>query len=218
MKLNWKTFKVLLAFVVIIGTIFWAVNTVRPRSFDGTGLKFSIGEGTVSVTNPSEQTALVQLVGSGSRTFRVASTIEGVSGSSIRQGSGSNSTHVFEFGLPPGSSEFTVSRGTDVNFVANTTTMLLANVNPVSDGTFKAAVIATIVVVLGSLYYASNATEHYWLSWLRSQFASIGNISEDDTAVPVHAMADGGQGDSPRSFGDNRASHSYGSRHANTGD
>jgi hypothetical protein len=205
MKLNWKILKVLFAFAIIMVMLFWAVNTVRPRSFDGTGLNFSIGEGTVSVTNPSEQTALVQLVGSGSRTFRVASTIEGVSGSSIRQGSGSSSTQLFEFGLPPGSSEFTVSRGTDVNFVANTTTMLHANVNPVSDGTFKAAVIATIVVVLGSLYYASNATDHSWISWLRSQFASIEDISKDDTAPHQPVSIAGGQGRARESYGDNRA-------------
>ena len=200
MKFNWKTFKVLLAFVIIIGTILWAVNTVLPRSFDGTGLNFSVGSGTVSVTNASEQPIAVQLVGSGSRTFRVSSTIEGVSGSSTRQGSGSSSSHLFEFELPLGTSEFTISRGTDVNFVANTATALQATVNPVSGGTVNLILIATIVVVFGSLFYASNATEHYWISWLRSQFASIENISEDDTAVPVHAMADGGQGDSPRSF------------------
>lgn len=130
MKRNWKTFKVLFTFAIIIGAIFWAVNTVRPHSFDGTGLNFSVGDGTVSVTNPSEQTASVQLLGSGSRSFRVSSTIEGVSGSSTRQGSGSSSTHLFEFELPSGTSEFTITRGTDVNFIANTATMLQATVNP----------------------------------------------------------------------------------------
>ena len=52
MKLNWKTVKVLFAFVIIIGIIFWAVNTARPQFYDGTNLSFGVGSGAVSVTNP----------------------------------------------------------------------------------------------------------------------------------------------------------------------
>ena len=217
MKLNWKTVKVLFAFAIIIGAIFWAVNTSRPHSYSGTNLSFEVGSGSVSVMNPSEQSLPVQLVSTGSRSFRVSGTSDAVSGSSTRQGSGSSSSQLFEFELPSGISEFTVTRGTDVNFLANTTTILQVTVNPVSDGTFKAAVITTIVVVLGSLYYASNATNHYWLSWFRSQFASIIVEPSGDTE-PTPAIRDGGQGTVPRSYGDSRASAAYGSNPANTGD
>ena len=204
MKFNMKTFKVLLALVISIGIIFWTVNLVRPRSYEGANLNFSVGGGTVSITNPSQQAIAVQLLGTGTRGFRVASTIEGVSGSSTREGSGINSTQLFEFELPLGTSELTISNGKNVTFVANTTTMLNATVHPMSDSNFTTILVVTVIVVLGSLYYASNATDHVWISWLRSQFASIENISEDDTAAPAPATADSGQGQSLRSFGDNR--------------
>lgn len=217
MKRYWKTIKVLFAFAIIFGTIFWAVKTVRPQSYSGANLSFAVGSGSVNVTNPSELSLPVQLVSTGTRTFRVSGTIDAVSGSSTRQGSGSSSTQLFEFELPSGTSEFTVSRGTNVNFLANTTTMLQATLNPVSDETFKAIVIAAVVVVFSSLYYASNATEHYWISWFRSQFASIIVEPSADTE-PIATIRDGGQGSAPRSYGDNRASGAYGSSHANSGD
>lgn len=210
MKLYWKTFKVLFALAIILGAIFGAVKTVRPQSYSGENLSFVVGSGSVNVTNPSELSIPVQLVSTGYRSFRVSSTIDTVSGSSIRQGSGSSSTHLFEFELPSGTSEFTVSRGTDVKFMANTTTLLQVTANPVTDKTLRTIVIATLAVVIGSLYYASNATDHYWPNWFRSQFASIDVVSSGDTE-PAAVIRDGGQGTTPRSYGDNRASGAYGS-------
>lgn len=203
MKFNWKTIKVLFAFVVIIGITFWAVNTIRPRSYEGTDLNFGIGDGTVSITNPSEQSTSVQLVGSGSRTFRVSSTSEDISGTSARQGSGSSSTQLFEFELPSGANEFTVSRGLDVNFIATTSSTLQAIVNPVSDSAYNAILIATIAIILGSLFYASNASEHIWMSWLRGQLGFAEAVSNEGVPAPV--IVDGGQGKNHKSFGDNRS-------------
>lgn len=204
MKLNWKTFKVLFAFVIVIGVIFWAVNLIRPHSYSGTNLNFGVGSGSVRVTNPSEEPVLVQLAGTGARTFRISSTIEDVSGSSTRQGSGSSSTQLFEFALPPGESEFTITGGTDVNFVANTGTTLNARVNPVSSGTRTSTLIAAAVVVLGALFYASSVTEHQWISILRRKVSPNQDAPPQDTK-PTPVVTDGGQGEAARSYGDNRA-------------
>ena len=51
MKFNWR---VLIAFVVLVGAIFWGVDSVRTRSYSGTDLSFGIGSGPVSVTNSSD--------------------------------------------------------------------------------------------------------------------------------------------------------------------
>ena len=201
MKLNWNTFKVVFALVVVIGTIFWAMDSVRPHFHSGANLNFSVGSGPVSVTNPSNQPVPVQLVGAGSRSFSVSSTIEGVSGSSTRQGSGSTSTHVFEFSLPSGISEFTIARGTNVNFGANTETKLEATVQPVSASESRTTIIVAVVVVLVALFYISRITGHRWLNALRGK----------ETPAPVFRplTADGGQGGNLRSYGDNRVDSSH---------
>ena len=178
MKLNWNTLKIVLAFVVIVGVIFWAVDSVRSRSYSGTDLSFDTSGGTITITNPSEEPAPVQFTSSGSRTFRVSSSIEGVTGSSTRVGTGSTRTQQFEFELPPGTSEFTVSGGTDVSFVADTATELQATVNPMSSESRRNTLIAATIVVFGTLFYASNVTRHQWIKSLRHRVLP----SRQDTA------------------------------------
>ncbi|GAB4528999.1 MAG: hypothetical protein OHK0046_48520 [Anaerolineae bacterium] len=204
MKLNLNLFKVVLAFVVIIGVTFWAVDSVRSRSYSGANLSFDTTGGTVTVSNPSNDPAAVQLTGSGSRTFRVSSTIEGVAGSSVRVGTGSTRTHQFEFELPPGTNEFTVSGGTDVRFVAGTDTELQATVNPVSSETRRNTLIAAAIGVLGALFYASSVTGHLWFKRLRHNvLPSHQDTSKQDTE-PTPAVTNSGQGRAARSYGDNR--------------
>lgn len=205
MKLNWNTFKVGLAFVVIVGVAFWAVDSIRSRSYSGTDLSFDTTAGLITVTNPSGDPVAAQLIGSGARTFRVSSTIEGVSGSSTRMGTGSTRTHQFEFELPSGTSEFTVSGGTDVRFVADTDTELQATVNPMSSESRRNTLIAAAVVVFGALFYASNITDHHWFKSLRHKvLPSHQDTSKQDTQ-PTPVAMDGGQGHAARSYGDNRA-------------
>jgi hypothetical protein len=199
MKLNWKTVKVIFAFVIAAGAIFWAVNSIQPHSYSGLDLNFGVGGGAVSVTNPSEQPVPVQLIGTGSRLFRVSSSIDGVAGASTRVGTGSSRTYVFDFTLPPGTSEFTVSGGSDVKFVAATDTRLKAAVNPVTTNTLRITIVAVLGIVLGALFYVSHQYEHRWTAMLRR-----GDGSTQDTR-PVASVVDGGQGHAHRSANDNRA-------------
>lgn len=198
MKLNRNAFKIVLAFVVIAGVAFWAVDAVRSRSYSGTNLSFDTAGGIITITNLSDEPAVAQFIGSGSRTFRVSSTIDGVSGSSTRVGTGSTQTQQFEFVLPPGTSEFTVSGGTDVRFVADTATELQATVNPMSSESRRTTLIAAAVVVFGSLFYASNVTRHQWIKSLRHRvLSSRPDTSKQDTK-PTPVVMDGGQGRAER--------------------
>jgi hypothetical protein len=167
--INWKA---LVALVVIIGVAFWAVDSVRTRSYSGSDLNFGVGSGQVTVTNASNEPVPVQLMGTGTRTFSISNTIEGVTGSSTRSGTGRNTTQLFEFELPPGVSEFTVGRGTDVNFVANTDTNLEATVQPFDESTSRNNVIVAVVVILGALFYISHLNGHRWISASRRKDAS----------------------------------------------
>jgi hypothetical protein len=166
MKFNWK---ILAGLVVMIAVAFWGVDSLRSRSYSGTDLNFAVGSGTVTVTNSSDAPITVQLSGTGTRSFTVASSVEGAAGSSTREGSGSTATQLYEFALPAGVSEFTVTRGTDVNFTASADTRLEAVAQPVSAGDTQTTLIVVVIVILGALFYMSNATGHPWLKLIRRE-------------------------------------------------
>jgi hypothetical protein len=193
MKFN---FKVLIAVVVVIATLFFGVNSLLSHSYSGPNLNFGVGSGTVTVTNPSDQPLGVQLLSSRSGGFSVTSEVEGVAGRSERQGTGNKSTQLYAFQLPAGVSEFSV-RGSDVNFAATTETVLSAIVQPVTSGELRTILIAMAVVILGALFYISSTMGHRWFYALRGQPA---------VAPVVVSVADmnGGQGPATRTYGDNR--------------
>ena len=195
-KINWKIF---IVSILAVAVVYWAANSVLPRSYSGANLSFGTGNGPITVTNPSEESMPVQLVGSSYRSFSVSSPSQGLSGSSIKSGSGGTSTYLFAFELPPGISEFTVMRGSDVNFVADTATRLKATVQPLPQNETRTTIIIAAVVVLGALFYISRTTNHRWISRLRRVDASI------QVAQPVAASTAGEQGHTIRSYGDNRA-------------
>src|SRR5688572_15861191 len=52
MKINWK---VLVAIVVIVAAVIWAVDSIRSRTYEGSALNTSVGHGPVTVINPSDE-------------------------------------------------------------------------------------------------------------------------------------------------------------------
>jgi hypothetical protein len=158
--------KVLIGLALIVAVSYWAVNSVLPRSYEGSDLSFEAGGGPVTVTNPSNEAIPAQLVGE-SRSFSVVSAVEGLTGTSKRQGSGASATYTIDFELLPGESEFAITRGSDVNFVANTETRLEATVQPVSAKSLRTILIVTAVVVVGTLFYISRITNHRWINRFR---------------------------------------------------
>jgi hypothetical protein len=198
MNMIWKVIKVTGAFVVAVGVIFWVINSTRPQSYSGTDLDFVVGGGAVLVTNSSDQSIPAQFMGTGSRNFRVSSDIEGVSGNSTREGTGSSATQLFEFELPARTSEFLITLGTNVTFVATAPFELEAIANPMTADSSRTAVIVAVVVVLGALFYASHVVEHRWIRVLRGQ--SVEPVVASPAPVAVSA-----QGRAARAFGDNRS-------------
>lgn len=166
MKFNWK---VLVAIAVIALTVFWVVDSVRSHSYSGTNLSFGIGSGPVTLTNASEEPVLVQLIATGTRAFTVSSSIEGVFGSSSRQGSGRDTTQLFELSSPPGVIEFTVARGNSVNLVANAATQLDATVQLMSESEIRTTLIVAAVVILATLFYIVRTTRYDWMRSLMTR-------------------------------------------------
>jgi hypothetical protein len=197
MKLNWK---VLIALGLVGLVVFWAVNSLRPLSYVGTDLTFPVSGGLVTVNNPSDTPVAVQLSGAGSRIFNVTSSIDGVSGASIREGSGSTGTNIFAFDLPPGESTFSVARGNDINFTATTDTRLSALVQPAAEGETRLTLISATLAILALLFYISNTTEHRWIKSI------LGRADREQAPVVAVPVVDThGQGRTTTSYGDNRA-------------
>lgn len=190
--------KIIVALVVIVGALVWAVGSLQTRSYSGSNLNFVIGQGAVTVTNPDEQPVSLQLVSAGSRVFSVSSSIAGVSGPSVKQGTGSTTTQLFEFASPSGVSAFTVVRGTNVSLVTPDTTKLNVSVQSLSESDARTTTIIAIIAIAGGLYYISRTTNHRWIARLRGQAAPI------PAAKPAAVSAMSGQGAELRAYGDNR--------------
>jgi hypothetical protein len=204
MKMNWTMLKGVLAVIVIVGAVLWAVDSLRTSTYSGADLSFAVGDGMVALTNPSDQAIPVQL--NSTRNFTVvASTIEGVSGASTRQGTGSSLANLFEFALPPGESEFRVTRSSGttgvVTFVAASAENLMATTQPLNDLNYRATLIAMAVVIVAALYFLSSLSEHRWFYALRGKTAPL--------PQPLVSPPVGGQGESIRAYGDNRADRSH---------
>lgn len=195
MKIN---LKMIVAIVVMIGAVFWAVTSVRSAAYAGTDLDIAVGAGTVTVTNASDFPVSAQLTSSGARTFSVVSSIDGLAGTSARQGTGASTTQLFELSLPPGVSDFTVLRGAGVSFTAPGSP-LDVTVEAVSPNDLRTTIIVAAVVVLGGLFYLSRSTDHRWLSSLR------GKTPAQPTTKVTEVTASAGQGTEIRAYGDNRA-------------
>lgn len=198
MRINWK---VLLAVALIGATALWAFTSLRAESHAGTALEFKVGRGPVTVTNPSDTPVSVQLAGTGARSFRVASTTEGMAGASTREGTGNTQSQLFHAVLPAGVSTFTVTGGSNVTFLSAADTRLSATVQPVSQSEAQTTLIASGVVILASLFFIWRATGHSWMSASRRQRAAdLLARQTAENADPAY-----GQGREIRSYGDNRA-------------
>lgn len=157
MNINWK---MIIGAVVIAATVYLALGAVRPTTYSGLGLDFLVGRGAVTITNPSKDAVPVQLIGTGSSVFTLASQTAGVAGSSVKQTVGSTSTQVLDFSQPSGATTFSVTKGNKVKYVGGAETRLNASVDPVTADESRNIGIGAIVIILASLYYISAQNEH----------------------------------------------------------
>ena len=195
-----KTYvKITVALIVLIGALYWGVDSIRSRSYGGTDLKAAVGQGAVTITNPQDAPVSVQLISPGTRTFAIASPVAGAAGSSVTQGSGSTATQLLEFAAPAGASQFTLTRGSNVSLVSPSTTRLDVNVQPLSETDARTTILVAAAVILYALYYISKTTGHRWFAALRQR------IAPQPVAAPIVQSTTAGQGREMRAYGDNRA-------------
>ncbi len=179
MKLNVKT---VLAAVVIVVTVVLAMNSVRPLTYSGLGLNFPVGQGAVTITNSTKDAIPVQLVGNGYGSFVVFSKTDGVAGTSVKQTVGSTTNQLWAFNQPVGVTTFSVSKGSNVKYVAGADTRLQASVQPMTGDETRNVGLLAIAVILASLYYISSQDKHSLIRKLMRREAPV-------VAVPVVAAS-----------------------------
>jgi hypothetical protein len=197
-KFDTKQIRIALAVVLALGVVLWAFISMRSYSYADKTLTFGVGSGSVLVTNPSLLSVPAQILGTGTRVFRVLSVTDGIGGSSTRQGTGSSSTQVYDFALAPGETEFRVTQGAGLNFNATADSSLQATINPLGESEARTTWIFALLVFAASLYYISHITQHSWIQRLRGQQTPTPEVTKVDDSTDA-----GGQGRAPRSYGDN---------------
>lgn len=169
MKIN---FRVLIALVVIAFVAFWTFDSVRTRGYSGQKIEFAMGSGPVTINNPGDETVTASLTNTGTRAFTIASSNSDTALASSREGTGSRAVNTVLAELPPGITELSITRGAGVNFAAESSATLEATVMPMTADETRNTVIFAAVVILGALFYISNATGHAWLKLLRNRGAA----------------------------------------------
>lgn len=170
MKIN---FRVVIALLIVVGVAYWAFSSTQQTTYSGTELSFLMGGGPVVINNTGDEPAQAQLKSTGTRgAFGVSSSVLDSNVNAAREGTGANSVFTVDLELPPGTSEVSLTRGSNVTMTINANAPVEAVVYPQSQDGTRATLIAAGVVILGALFYASSATKHGWLRALRSRGAA----------------------------------------------
>jgi hypothetical protein len=163
-----KKIRVIIALVVIIGVVYWAINTTRERSYSGSKFTFRVGSGSVVVNNRGQAPIPVEMRAEGrTASFRVDSAEFGLNESSKTQRSGRTTYHAVNFDLPPGQSKINVARGSNVYFVSASDQRIDAVVTPMRIDSARTLFVWAGVIILAALYYISRTLEHGWIGALR---------------------------------------------------
>ena len=165
-----------IALAVILGAIYWAYSSTIKRSYEGSDITFAVGSGSVLVNNTGDSAIPVTMRADGrTANFRVASNDFDLTATSSRQGSGRSVHHSVQFDLPPGEATIDVTRGSNVQFIADSSTRITAVVTPKTADEAQTTYLIAAVIVLAALFYASHTTEHQWIGIVRTKLP-IGNV------------------------------------------
>ncbi|MAU09845.1 MAG: hypothetical protein CL607_08500 [Anaerolineaceae bacterium] len=172
--------KIIIPIIIILGVTVWALNSLITRSYSGSDLDVAVAGGPIIVTNPSESSLPVRLFSSSPGTFTVASATESIEGRSTSEGTGRTATQFYDFTLPSGITEFTVLRGANINFVANSDMPLDVTVQPLNADETRTTLLITVFAILASLFFLSYQNGHRWISAARRQKA-VDQAAEQET-------------------------------------
>lgn len=185
MKINLKA---IAAAVVLVAIIVWAFSTLRTITATGGPLTVSVGGGNLSLTNPADEPVAAQLVGTGARTFTVRSETEALAGSSVKLGTGRDTTQVFDFMVPPGASQLIIDRGVNVQFISATDSPLTAAVEPFSPDNTRTTLMIAVAASLIVIFYLSHTTGHQILRFLGNRNAAVETSTTPHSPVNIFTL------------------------------
>lgn len=155
-----KIVKIVIALLIIAGTAYWAFDSVNTRSYAGSGIEFTVGNGSsVSISHEATEPVLLDITASSS--FAVTSSESDLSGSGTREGSGRNVVYRHQVELPAGTTDFRVTRGSNVTFAVDGAAE--ATVVPMQGDAARTTLIVAALVIIAALFYISRTLEHRWI-------------------------------------------------------
>lgn len=157
--------------IVIVAVLVWAFDSTRIRTYTSQNTNIGLGSGVVTLTNPADEAASVELSASGTRgAFSIIGSITDNSAvNSVREGSGRNVEHKVTLDLPPGESTLRVARGSGVTMNISAASPVAVVVNPFSEGDLQSTAVVALVVILVMLFIMSNSVQHKWIGWVRQR-------------------------------------------------
>ncbi|MBE2271944.1 MAG: hypothetical protein IAE80_27160 [Anaerolinea sp.] len=165
MKIN---FKAILAVVIAVLAVVWAVSSVQQQSYTGTDLTFGIGSGTVAINNVSDASSEARLTSTGTRgAFTVTSSAAEAPILAVREGSGRNLVYVATLELPPGITEINLTRGSNVNMEITGGNQMEVTVTPQSPSEQSTTLLVAAVVVVAAIAYTLFSSRQTWMGMLR---------------------------------------------------
>lgn len=169
-------FRVVLTLIVMVMVLFWAFSSTRQSSYSGENLNIPVGNGPTVITNDSSHVLTVQLAASGTRSaFSITSPDAGIPTRATREGSGRNTRHFIDFEVPPGTTQFQVSRGNGITLTTTGQAPVQVVAAPLNEGEVQMTMIIAGVVILIGMVYLSHTTEHSWLKWIRASNITLSN-------------------------------------------
>lgn len=180
--------QIVISLAVIALAIFWAFDSTRTQPYTGMDLSVRLGSGTVNVTNPGEETLVAELRSMGTRgTFAIASNNLDLTATSEREGTGSQSVNTMVVDLPPGVTDITLTRGVNAGVILSITGDQAVDIvqEAMTADEARTTWIVAGIVILGSLYFLSNATGHRWLGWVKQRLSASRTRGIDPEQLPT---------------------------------
>lgn len=155
-----KIVKIVIALLIIAGTAYWAFDSTNTRSYAGSDIEFTVGNGSsVNISHEASEPVVLDITASSS--FAVTSTNNDLSGSGTREGSGRNVVYRHQVELPADTTDFRVTRGSNITFAVDGAAE--AVVTPMQGDAARTTIIMAAVVIIAALYYISRTLEHRWI-------------------------------------------------------
>lgn len=171
-----KIIRIVIALAVIAGTAYWAYDSVREQTVSGSEIVLVANNGNVvTISHNADESVPLEMTARAN--FGYNTTNPDLGGSPTREGTGRDAVYKHVVELPSGSSDFRITRGSNITFAVSAGESVDAVLTPLSPDAARTTIIVAGMVILAALYFISGTLEHRWLKTLRQKLTSRGTAA-----------------------------------------